>query len=178
MNESKISVRYAKALFQAASEIGSEKVVMENLKIITEVFSMPQLKIFLESPIIKKSQKKKMFIALFEDRIDALSMNFLNLLLQHNREVYIIRIARNYKKLYYDKNAILEASISFPVAISIEQKAHLLKTLQDTYNSEIDLSEHVKPELIGGFVLRINDEQYDASVRSSLQRMKKALSIK
>jgi F-type H+-transporting ATPase subunit delta len=177
MNDSKISVRYAKALFQAASESKLEKKVFENLTEIVKAFDTNEFKFFLYSPVIKKSDKKKIFVNALGSFIDPLTMNFLQLLLSHNREQYLFRIARYYKTLYNKAFGIVEVDITFPVSINLEISDRIRYILKDTYKSEITLNEHINPAIIGGFILKINDEQYDASVRSSLKRMKAALSL-
>ena len=175
MNESKISVRYAKALFQAASETALEQEVMNDLKVISKVIIMPEIINMLQSPVVKNSDKKRVFMDLFKEKINILTMNFLELLLQHNREIYTARIIRYYQKLYNEEKNIKIAEITTPVLIKKDQNEHFRHILKNMFNSEIELTMHIKPEIIGGFILKVDDEQYDASVKGSLKMVKKNL---
>lgn len=175
MNESKISVRYAKAIFQTATQMGLEQKVMDDLKFILTVISMPDIISMLQSPVVKTSDKKRVFIDIFKAKVNPLTMNFLELLLNHNREAYTGRIARYYQKLYNEDKNIKIADITTPFEISKDQYENLRLILKNNFNSEIELSLHIKPEIIGGFILKVDDEQYDASVRTSLKRVKKEL---
>ena len=177
MNESKIAVRYAKALFQTASESNLEHKVRNDLKVIINVVKMEEIITMLLSPVVKQSDKKRVFNDLFKDRINQLTMNFLELLLQHNREIYIERIARYYQKLYNEKNNIKIADITTPIPISKDLVDHLHLILKNVFNSEIEVNMHINSGIIGGFILKIDDEQYDASVRASLKRMQKELEL-
>ena len=178
MNESKISVRYAKALFQAAMEEGAEVLVMNELNEITNTLCNPDIKSVIQSPVIKPGQKMKLFTTLFNDRFSKLSMAFLELLLKNNRESFILRIARHYKKLFNEAKNIREADITMPIEINDEQKESISNILKDVFNSEIELHTHINPAIIGGFVLKIDHDQYDASIRYSLEKLKKSLSLK
>ena len=178
MNESKIAVRYAKAIFYAASEKGLDKTLLDDLKLITDTLRMQELKVLFQSPVIKKSDKEKVFSALFKERVNPLTLNFIGLLLKHNRESYVERITRYYQMLYNKKNGIKIADITLPVPVSKELKEQLKLKLKTLFKSDIELNEYIKPEIIGGFILRIDDELYDASVRNSLQKIRKTLILR
>ncbi len=47
--------------------------------------------------------------------------------------------------------------------------------LEDYYKCKIELESKTKPEIIGGFVLRVDDQQLDASVATQLRKIKKGL---
>jgi len=47
--------------------------------------------------------------------------------------------------------------------------------LSSIYKTGIELQVNSNPSIIGGFVLKVEDQQYDASVATGLKRMKTAL---
>jgi F-type H+-transporting ATPase subunit delta len=175
MNQSKISVRYAKALFMAALEAKNLKKVMEDVDFFMKVHKEGRFREMLESPVVKPSDKKKVVNELFSKRISRLSLDFFNLLLANKREVYIPDIARNFKALYKRNMGIRNAELTVSKKVDKEFIVKFKEILKKTYNSEIELEEKVKPEIIGGFILKVEDEQYDASVSSGLAKIRKKL---
>ena len=175
MNDSKISVRYAKALFQAAEEANVLDKVMQDVEMIMKVYAFPDFREVLDSPVVKTSDKKKVTQQLFSGKISSLSMSFFDLILSNKRESHLANIARNFKTLYKQNQGIISAEVVTAEVIEkyhIEQFRNLLKKI---YKSEIELQEKIKPGILGGFILRVEDNQFDASVASGLNRIKKQL---
>jgi len=176
MDQSKISVRYAKALFMTAFEANTLSEVNTDLEAIMSEYRRNLFREILESPVVKPSEKRNMINEIFTGRISKLSLDFLNLLLINKREKYIPAIMRNFKSQYKQSMGIKSAELT--VARKIDEKfmSSFKDLLKNTYNSKIELVEKIKPEIIGGFILKVEDEQYDASISSSLVKMKKKLS--
>jgi len=76
MNNSKISVRYAKAFFLAAKEEKVLEKVLGDMKLIRGSYSTPGFKEFLESPVIKTSETRKLIKNVFEKNLENLTLNF------------------------------------------------------------------------------------------------------
>ena len=175
MNLSKISVRYAKALFMASLEEKILKKVMEDIDFFMMVYKEGRFREMLESPVVKPSDKKKVVNELFSEKISKLSLDFLNLLITNKREVYIPDITRNFKALYKRNMGIRNAELTVSREVDKDFIIKFKEILKKIYNSEIELEEKVKPEIIGGFILKVEDEQYDASVSSGLAKIRKKL---
>jgi F-type H+-transporting ATPase subunit delta len=175
MNESKISVRYAKALFQAADEAKVLIPVMKDMELIMNYYFLPDFRAVIESPVVKTSDKKKVCEKLFSGNISPLSMTFIELLLSNKRESHLPHIARNFKSLFRKNQGILSAEIIVSEPIDKEQSEKFRSLLKKTFNSEIELEETLKPSILGGFILRVEDEQFDGSVSSGLAKIKKQL---
>lgn len=175
MNDSKISVRYAKALFESA--LGKEILdeVRQDMLQLQEVYKLKEFDYFLRSPVMKESQKRKVMTAILKDSVQPLTMDLIYLVLKNTRELYLPGIARNfevhYKKHMGIKSAVLVSATSIDGAV--EEK--LASVLKDALNSKIDLTTEENKELIGGFVIRIDNQQYDASVASKLKKIEKQL---
>jgi len=175
MNDSKISVRYAKALFQAADEAKVLPQVMQDMDLIMKVYALADFRAALDSPIVKTSDKKQVALKLFTGKLSDLSMNFIDLMLTNKRESYLPHIARNFKSLYKKNQGILSAEIVVSKSIDKLQTANFRTLLKEVFKSDIELEEIIKPEILGGFILRVEDEQFDASVASGLAKIKKQL---
>ncbi len=175
MNESKISVRYAKALFQAAEEGKVLPQVMKDMDLLMKAYNLKDFRDIIDSPVVRTSDKKKVTEKLFTGKLSALSMNFIDLLLSNKRESHLPHIARNFKSLYKQNQGILTAEIVVSESIDKVQLEKFKTLLGKTFKSEIELEETVKPGILGGFILRVEDEQFDASVSSGLSKIKKQL---
>jgi F-type H+-transporting ATPase subunit delta len=175
MNDSKISVRYAKALFQAAEEAKVLPQVMQDVDLFMKIYDLNDFRAVIESPIVKTSDKKKVTEMLFTGKISVLTTSFIDLLLTNKRESHLPNIARNFKSFYKKNQGILTAEIVVSEPIDKDQSEKFKNLLKKTFNSEIELEQSVKPSILGGFILRVEDEQFDASVASGLAKIKKQL---
>jgi len=175
MNDSKISVRYAKALFQAAKELRKLKEVSKDMALLNSSLELPEFGRILESPVIKSSEKTDLIQKVFAKSIDTLSMDFLLLILKNKRENHIPGMIRNYTRLFKDEQGIKTAELIVPSEVTKAHKEKFKEILAKVYNSKIEFKDKINPDLIGGFILKVEDEQFDASVSTSLSKIEKNL---
>ncbi len=176
MNESKISVRYAKALFELGKEKELIDTVIKDIQLVDEVCkSIADFWLMVESPVVKTSQKRASVKQIFGDRINEITLNFLDLVVKNRREIYLKDISRNFLALCRKDQGILSARLTSASAIEDSSKENLSTFLSESFNSKIELEEVVDKEIIGGFVLRVEDQQLDASVSTQLNKIKREL---
>ncbi len=175
MNDSKISVRYAKALFESAAEKGLLDEVRKDMLQLQGICTLEDFTDFLHSPVMKESQKSKVLTAVLKDSVQPLTMTLLDLVLKNKRELYIPGIARNFEEQYKKRKGIKSAVFVSAASVDASVKEKLVNVLKDALNSKIDLTTETNKELIGGFVVRIDNQQYDASVASKLKKIEKQL---
>ncbi len=176
MDESKISVRYAKALLSLAKEKQVEEAVKIDMEMIHELFeTMPAFNHVLTSPVIGVKEKRQLFVDVFAKKTNALTYSFLMLLITNNREGYLKDITRNFHETYRKEVGYKAAKLISAFEIdpaTLEQFRTLIRKL---YNTEVDLTCKVDNKLIGGFILQVEDQQIDASVAAKLKKLKKEL---
>jgi F-type H+-transporting ATPase subunit delta len=175
MNISRISVRYAKAIFDLALEQNIADKVNEDMKLIYEVASNPDFIFFLENPVLFPSKKQQVFIELFKDRVQELSLQFFKLLSENKREVYLKAIARNYFDNYRKHFGIKSAELVTAFAPDQKLKDEVTKILSKVFDSKIELKDNTDETLVAGFILTVEGMQYDASVSSKLKDIKNDL---
>ncbi len=175
MNESQISVRYAKALFQSASEKQILEQVSKDMELVALTCNQEEFKYFLVVPTLQPGQKIKLMEALFASKISETSLSLVRLVVQNKREIYLPGIARNFRGLY--RKAMKISSALLVTATPVEDKTlqSVKEMLTRVYDSMVDLSTKVDDAVIGGFVLTIEDHQYDASVAASIRKFRKRL---
>ncbi len=175
MNESQISVRYAKALFESAKGKDLLDDVRRDMDEILKISRVNEFNELLLSPIIQPSQKHKMLEQSLDGVVGELTLSLLKLVLSNGREAYIAGIARYFTALYKQHKGIVSATFTTakPVPQALSDKVR--KAAQDALKTPVEMVSEDNEELIGGFVLRIEDRQYDASVARSLNKIKKEL---
>jgi F-type H+-transporting ATPase subunit delta len=175
MNESQISVRYAKALFQSASEKKILDKVSSDMELLAETCRIQDFRYLLELPFLQPSQKYKLVSTIFGTRMADISLSLIDLVISNKREIYLSGIARNFRDLYRREKGIRSAELLTAVPVDQEVIENIRKLIRKAYEADAELTTSVDEDVIGGFVLTIEDMQYDASVASHLKKMKKQL---
>ncbi len=176
MDQSKISVRYAKAFISLAKEKDVLETLKKDIDIIFHLCTdSSDFRLLLESPVIKTSQKIKLFDSIFKGKIGETSLNFVKLIAENKREVHLPGICRNFIQMYKQDQGVKTAVLTSAVALDSQIINKIKSQLEVEYKAKVELSEEINPELIGGFVLRVDDQQMDASLASQLRKVKAKL---
>jgi F-type H+-transporting ATPase subunit delta len=175
MNESQISVRYAKALFQIAAEKKLLDEVSRDMELLMEVCKMGEFQFVLAQPSLQASKKCKMIDSVLTKYLTEISLSMINLVIRNNREMYLPAIARNFGEFSRRARGIRSASLVTAQPVEQNEISRLKKLINKAFKEEVVLTQQVDEEIIGGFVLTIEDLQYDASVARSLKKMKEKL---
>lgn len=176
MNQSKISVRYAKAIFEAAEEKNVQKEVFADFILIRNAISENKdFNEVISSPIIKPSEKSLLLTNVFKSVIDELTMKFLMMVVKNSRENYIVDISRVYSDLYHKEKNIKEVVLTTPFGINDDIKESLARTVADSFKSEVEVKDQINPNMIGGVIIRIDNMQLDLSVATQLKEIRESL---
>jgi F-type H+-transporting ATPase subunit delta len=176
MDQSKINVRYAKAFFTLAKEKGLTIELRKDAGLVASVCeSSSDFILMLESPVVKTSKKAEALKLIFEDKVNVLSLNFLLLIIENKRESYIPGIFRNLEDLYRHEEGIKSAVLTSAQPLNDALVLQIRKTLETEFNAKVELRQKVDVNLIGGFVLRVEDKQYDASLSTQLKKIREQL---
>lgn len=176
MNESKIPVRYAKALFLTGKEKKILKTLAGDIIILSEFFEKtPDVIPWLRSPAITGQEKKDFFKEAFKDRVSETTIRFIDLVITMKRERYFMRIFRNFLQLYKDDAGIKTLILTTATEVDKVNAQRLSLMFEHKDKQRNELVTRVKPSIIGGFMLQIDDMLYDASVSTELNQLKKEL---
>lgn len=176
MSTGKIAVRYAKALFLSAKEQGVLDEVRRDMELFLEAAAgIAEIRQLLESPILGTAQKTAALKGIFEPRVSRLGLDFIRMVAQNKREEYLPGMARFFIQLYKEEKGIQVATITSAATLDRENSEQIRQMIMEAFKSEIELEEEIKEDLIGGFMLRVEDRLLDASVKGKLSRIKKEL---
>ena len=175
MNESQISVRYAKALLKNASQKKILDQVNRDMDLLAETCRQEEFQYMLLVPTLKPGKKLKLMEAFFKSKISDTSLSMIKLVVENKRDIYLPGIARNFSTLYRKEMKISSASLVTAEPVETKALQEIKDMLARVYDSGVELSTRVDDGVIGGFVLTVEDMQYDASVSTGLRKLRKQL---
>jgi F-type H+-transporting ATPase subunit delta len=177
-NISHIAVPYAKALFEFSLEKNALESVYKDMQALASLCSSNRdFLLMMKSPILKTEKKQKILLAVFKDSISEITRGFLKIITAKKRESLLPDMALAFVDLYKDYKGILPTLLKTAVPVTEEVRQKVLEMMKNQAKGSIELVEEVKEELIGGFVLQWKDKQYDASILSQINKMKKGMAM-
>jgi ATP synthase F1 delta subunit len=171
-----LAKRYATALLQAALKADVASRVSEEVRGLRKMFEKdPAFKNFLLSPQVLTEEKKRALDAVFKGRLSDLLLNFLNLLIDKKRFLFVEEIAAAFIQLYEKHEGILKVKVVTAVPLEEAARSKLIDKLESETKKKIRLSPTTDPEIIGGMVLIMEDKIIDGSVRHHMEKLKRDL---
>ena len=177
INSSKVAKRYAKALLDYSIEKHEEDNFSQEISSLVEVVrENPDLRALLHSPIVRMEIKRKVLQEVFSQRSPMLNL-LIEVLVENKRVSDLYDIAREYV-IQYNRykgktTAYLTTATELPETL---KEQFVQKAIALSGGKKITLETRVEPQLIGGFILRIDDLQYNASIAHKLYGIREQLS--
>ncbi len=162
---------YAQSLLDLARQSEIIDAVEEDLETVSALLKQePNFQAFLASPYFAEQTKRDLVRRVLAGRFNGLTLNFLSVLVDHNRGALLPEIIGRYKQFYrvYRGYQTVTAVVSRP--LREDQKAKLAEDLAAALHAKVDLDVHVDPSILGGVVFRYGDKMLDNSVRGRLAR--------
>lgn len=171
MRDIKVASRYAKSLLSIAIENKCLEEIYQDMFLINKVCDEnKELVLLLKSPIVRGDKKISILNEIFTD-INLISKSFVKIIIAKNRESILVDIAKAYLEAYKKHMNIQTAFVTSAIPLTIEQKEKIRQLINKTNNSTIEFEEIVDSEIIGGIILRIEDNQTDQSIKRKLQNL-------
>jgi len=174
MKEARPALRYAKALLNLAKSNGIEEEVNNNLKLVVATINDSEdLDAMLKSPVIKISEKKNALNAIFGDKVNNVTKGLFEILADNKRISILDVVAKQYSVIFdYDKS-IQTAKVTTAVALTKELEQKIQDKIVALTGHSAGIENIIDPSIIGGFVLRVGDIQYDASISNKFKELEK-----
>lgn len=175
---SKVSTRYANALYSLAVEQSVSDVVLKEMEMFAQTYVMvPDFKAMLKSPVIRYDKKVSAIHAVFPN-LSALTKSFIEKLAKSHREGHLGDIARAYVHLNNEKRGVLVAEVVTAGPLDAELRAQIEQIIRTSPEfakaAQIVFAEKVDPEMIGGFKLTVGDKQINSSFADGIVKLKRA----
>ena len=173
--QSRAAIRYAKAMYDIASEENSINEVYKDMDLVKDLYSDSlDFKNLLSNSQINYQDKKKAILALIE-KSNYITEKLIDLLI-HNKRVSIIGdIAISFIQLYNKHNDVKEATVITASPINEDLKSMILSKINISDHKSVSLTNIIDSSIIGGFIIRFDGKEYNASVKQNLNNLKKEL---
>jgi F-type H+-transporting ATPase subunit delta len=178
MANKQLAARYAKALISLAIERNELEVVYNDMSsFLQSCNESHEFKVFLKSPIIKADDKIAVLNKIYAGNVTTLSISFLSKVTKSTREAYLGDIAEEFIAQYKKHKNIITAHLSSSTPLSESFKSEITKEIlsipQDGKSYTVEFVEKINPNLIGGFILRVEDKQIDTSLARRVGLLKR-----
>jgi F-type H+-transporting ATPase subunit delta len=175
MKGTRAAQRYAKAILGLAKEKNLADTVFTDMQQISQTIARSEdLADMLKSPVVNASVKKASLKEIFKDAGEITHSSF-DVLIENGRINILDLVAGNYIVRYNTMNRSQEAIVTSAVPLNAELEAKILAKVKELTGAGAKIKNVVNKDIIGGFVLRVGDLQYDASVSRNLNRLKREL---
>jgi F-type H+-transporting ATPase subunit delta len=169
--------RYAAALFDLCQETGAVAAVESDAKaLLAAIATSADLRAALASPLIPAEEKAGVLATLAAKmKLSTVSANFLGVVAKNARAAELAGALKAFLLLAAKARGSARADVAAAAPLSDEQVASLKASLEKAFNRPIEMDVTVKPDLLGGFVVKVGSKMFDASIRSKLDALKIAM---
>ncbi|HEY3324736.1 MAG TPA: ATP synthase F1 subunit delta [Planctomycetota bacterium] len=169
--QSSVAFIYAEALYGVALEDGNVMQVEEELLALADLIRKdPQVHLFLETPTIAFSEKRKVLESALAQFSQPLR-NFLYLVIQRERVSQIEGMVDAFHERANEGAGIAEFDVKSARELLPDEAEQLKELLNGRFKRKISLRTGVEPKLLGGLVLHHKGWQWDTSLAHRLQRL-------
>lgn len=165
--------RYAQAILNLAEEKQSTRAIYNNaIELSKIILSNRTFYNFIKSPLIQADKKDKIFRQLFEKQIHPILTQFISILCKRRREALLPDILKAIVTEYKKRNHIITTQLITTFKLDEELKKLIIQKIQQIKpSSQIELEEIIDERIIGGFILKTENEQIDASIKTQLNQL-------
>ncbi|HEU4719169.1 MAG TPA: ATP synthase F1 subunit delta [Bacteroidia bacterium] len=174
MTGTRVSYRYAKSLLDLSLEKGQLEQVHEDMQLVLNTIrGSRDLELLLKSPVIKTDKKDDILKAIFGGKIGVITTAFIDILTRKRREGYLESVADSFVNQYKKHKKILTAVVTTALGLDESLREQVVNVVKQGGKSEVELQEKVDANIIGGFILRVGDNQVDASIIRQIKNLER-----
>lgn len=176
MHDLRVANRYAKALFETALKYDVVSPVEDDLNgIVALLKNDEQFRFLLLSPHVSRDEKLKIVDKLFSDRVTAITMHAIRLILAKRREGEIEWMQSAYIAFRRQHENVLHTVITTSESLANDQRDKVLERLRKATGKEVEPEFRIEPHLIGGIRVAYENYVLDGSLRGELRRLRERL---
>jgi F-type H+-transporting ATPase subunit delta len=162
---------YAKAIFGAALDAGSHKLIAKDLVLLSAVSQTTEVSSLIEDPALSKEQIAQTIIGLADDEIGGLSIKMLELLAENKRLNLIAAINTSYQELLEQHNNTSSIVVNVANQPSEDNKQMIVEKLLAEHGEGSNIEFLEDPSIMGGLSIKIGDETLDLSIRGKVKKL-------
>ncbi|WEK18955.1 MAG: ATP synthase F1 subunit delta [Candidatus Pedobacter colombiensis] len=175
MSENKAASRYAKSLIDLSTERNALEEIKNDMVFLEQVIDQNhELEAILNNPIIPLNKKAGILENIFGSKVNEVTAAFSKLMVNKGRSAILFDTAKAFIEQYNAIKGIVTANVTSATELTAESRAEVIAIVKKEIGAnEVVIKEKVNDKLIGGFILTVGDKQFDASIASSLNKLKK-----
>ena len=173
MSDFKVASRYAKSLL----DLSIEKDVVDEVQKDMQIFDnlcrgSRDFYLMLKNPIINHHKKLKILDKIFSQKFHKVSLSIFKLITQKQRESYLPAISSQFLFQYNIYKGIEKAKVTTTFPLTDDLRTEFITAVKNMTGKKVELEEKIDKEILGGFVLKLNDRQVDDSLSGKLKELK------
>ena len=172
---SKAGARYAKSLIDLSTEQNALEEIKNDMVFFESVVDdNSELEAILKNPIVPLDKKAGILNDVFGSKVHQITNSFLKLVVNKGRSSILFDTAKQFIAQYNEIKGIVTAEVTSAIALTDAAKTEIVALVKKELGAnEVIVKEKVDEKLIGGFILKVGDKQFDASIASGLSKLKK-----
>jgi F-type H+-transporting ATPase subunit delta len=174
MAEIKVARRYAKSLLDLGNEQGVSENLFADMQLLLATLKANRgLSSMLRNPIIHSFKKDAVLHEVFGNHMNKVTLAFFKIVTRKSREFYLEDIAKSFVSIYNESKGVRSAKVITAVALDENLRRQLRDIVTKEAGGTVEMSEQIDKNILGGFILRWDDKQVDASVQKQLSDIRK-----
>jgi F-type H+-transporting ATPase subunit delta len=175
-HQSPLAISYAQAMLELANESKQTEEMGGELRDLRQILDTnPQFAQVLADPAISREERWQLIVRVFEGRASKLMMNFMGLANEKDRLHMLPAIAGAYDDLLDEQYGKVEVDVTVAEKLGAEQMETVRSKISAALKRDAVVHQYVDPSIIGGLILRVQDQLIDGSVRAQLTAMRRRL---
>ncbi|MHB2149207.1 ATP synthase F1 subunit delta [Calditrichota bacterium LG25] len=175
----RVAKRYTKAIFQLAQENNILEQIEQDFLLLSDLLRQSdELDQFLANPLIREDKKMEALEEMVGPKANPMTKNFLRLLATKRRLRVLPAILENFRQMMLEYRNIVEGEVVSAVELDESQLAAIKKRLEEMWGKNVKLYPRVQPDILGGFVVRVQDVVIDNSIRLQLNKLREKLTAR
>jgi len=171
-----VARNYAEALFALGEKHEAIEEFGDGIEFVARLIDEnPDFRLFLATPRVSAEEKKDLIRKVFGNEIPGKLLNFLLITVDKGRQRRLRQIADEYHALVDEHFGRVHVEVSVARSITDRTLETLQQGLSELLGKTVMPHVRVRPELLGGVVVRAGDTIYDGSLRRRLSGMRRRL---
>ncbi|MBK6265838.1 ATP synthase F1 subunit delta [Marivirga sp. S37H4] len=176
MSEIRIASRYAKSLLDLTVEKNTLEATKNDIDLFLKVCEENRdFVLLLKNPIVQSGKKSAIIKSIFEGKVSDLTLAFFAIIARKGREAFLPEIAGSFIAQYNEFKGIIKAEVTTTFSLTPELKKEVEKVVKEISGKNVDLTEIVDKDIIGGFIIKVGDRQIDDTVSSKLNVLRREM---
>ena len=177
MEGTRAAKRYAKAVINLAKDQNTVEAVNNDMMLITNtVTNSKDLSDMLQNPVLRSEIKKSALLEVFKDS-NAITVGLIDTLISNKRINILSEVASRYNQLYDKYRGSEVAIVTTAIPLTDDLKSKVLAKAKELTGNDVVVKNIVDESIIGGFILRVGDIQYNASITNKLNKLKRQFKL-